>query len=37
VPFGAGTYGSTPASTRANVTFRIGAIRTDEPKFFFMP
>jgi hypothetical protein len=37
VPFAAGTYVSTPDSTRANVTFTLGAIRTDEPKFFFMP
>jgi hypothetical protein len=37
VPFAAGDYAATADSTRANVTFRLGAIRTDEPKFFFMP
>ena len=37
VPFGSGDYAATADSTRPNVTFRLGAIRTDEPKFFFMP
>lgn len=37
VPFAAGNYASTPDSARPNVTFTLGAIRTDEPKFFFMP